>query len=235
MGRPAAWRSTNTARAVAVRCGTIRRLARASRPLTVITCWCMPRQQCKFRSGWLCNADQLTLMSTIGPKRATKTETNCGSSREIRGVRGHQAPSISCPSREARVTRTGLAGRAVAGTEGVVGSALTRGPARFIAQPFAFRDDLPARSRRPSNRVVRDLVRGQRNGSPPLRYATCSNYWPRRYLPLRVGGNRVWHWSSAGPRQVLSRSSAGHRAGHRPTSCMLTLNVGIAKKDASAS
>ena len=85
MGRPAAWRSTNTARAVAVRCGTIRRLARASRPLTAITCWCMPRQQCRFKSGWLCNADQLTLMSTIGPNRATKTETNCGSSREIRG------------------------------------------------------------------------------------------------------------------------------------------------------
>jgi len=180
MGRPAAWRSTSTARAVAVRCGTIRRFTLASRPLTVITCWCIPRQQCKFRSGWLCNADQLTLISTIGPRRATRTETNCGSSREIRPVRGHHAPSISCPSREASVSRTGLAGRAPAGLEGFACSTLTSGPARFIGQPFAFRDDLPARvAPTKQSRCPRSRSRTTKRLSP-LRYATCGNSDPHR-------------------------------------------------------
>jgi hypothetical protein len=173
MGRRAARRKTITARAVPVRCGTIRSFARASRPLSVITCWCIPLHPSQFRSGGRCNDDQLTLMSMIRPRRTSKTETNSGNSREICPVRGHHAPSISSPSREASVSRTGLAGRRV--TTGLimpgVGSAAevavpaqrcsnkstmtsvigfcwgatvpSSGSARFMGQPFAVRSDRP--------------------------------------------------------------------------------------------
>jgi len=113
MGRPAARRNTSIARAAVVRCGTIRRFARALRPPTVMTRWCRARQPSQFRSGAHCNGDQLTLISRIWPNRTSKTETNSGSSREISPVRGHHAPSISFPSRDARVSRTGLARRRV--------------------------------------------------------------------------------------------------------------------------
>ena len=107
-GRPAARRKTITARAVPVRCGTIRSFARASRPPTVITRGRIPCQQSQFRSGWRCKDDQLTLMSMTWPKRTSKTETNSVSSCEISPVRGHHAPSILFPSRDARVSRTRL-------------------------------------------------------------------------------------------------------------------------------
>ena len=113
IGRPAAWRKTIVARATPVRCGTIRRFALALRPPTVITRWCRARQPRQFRSGGHCNDDQLTLMSKIWPNRTSKTEINSGSSREISPVRGHHAPSISLPSSDASVSRTGLARRRV--------------------------------------------------------------------------------------------------------------------------
>jgi hypothetical protein len=111
IGRPAAWRKTIIARAAPVRCGTIRRFALALRPPTIITRWCRSRQPGQFRSGGDCSDDQLTLMSKIWPSRTSKTEINSGSSREISPVRGHHAPSISLPSRDARVSRIGLARR----------------------------------------------------------------------------------------------------------------------------
>jgi hypothetical protein len=173
MGRRAARRKTIIARAAPVRCGTIRSFARASRPLSVITCWCIPRHPSQFRSGGRCNDDQLTLMSMIEPRRTSKTETNSGSSREICPVRGHHAPSISSPSREARVSRSGLARRRVAAglimrgvgsaaevvvpsqrcsNESTMTSVIgfcwgatvpSNGSTRFIGQPFAVRSDRP--------------------------------------------------------------------------------------------
>ncbi len=110
-GRPAAWRNTIIASAVPVRCGTISRVARASQPPTVITCGCIPCHQSQFRSCWRCNEDQLTSMSPIRPNRASNTDTNSVSSGAIIPVRGHHAPSILFPSLDAKVSRTGPAGR----------------------------------------------------------------------------------------------------------------------------
>jgi hypothetical protein len=78
------------------------------------------------------------------------------------------------------VSRTGLAGRAPAGLEGFACSTLTSGPARFIGQPFAFRDDLPARvAPTKQSRCPRSRSRTTKRLSP-LRYATCGNSDPHR-------------------------------------------------------
>lgn len=111
MARPAARRSTITARAVLVPCGTIRRVARPLRPLIVITCWCLASQPKASIFGGPCDDDQLSPTSMISPKRVPRTERSSGSSRAICAVRGHHAPSMSRPSRDARVSRTGLTGR----------------------------------------------------------------------------------------------------------------------------
>ena len=80
------------------------------RPLIVITCGCLAFPPYESIFGGLCDDDQLTPTSVISPKRVPRTAMSSGSSRAIRAVRGHHAPSISCPSRDARVTRTGLPG-----------------------------------------------------------------------------------------------------------------------------
>jgi hypothetical protein len=115
----------------------------------------------------------LTSISLIRPKRASKTETNSVSSREIIPVRGHHAPSILFPSRDARVSRTGLAWRRgpaalIAHVDGSVPEAVVHlclcspesaitsiaefcweamtpigAPARFMRQPFAVRSINP--------------------------------------------------------------------------------------------
>jgi hypothetical protein len=76
-----------------------------------MTCGRMPCHPSQLRSGWRCNDDQLRSMSTTWPKRESRTDINSASSREISSVRGHQAPSILSPSRDARVSRSGLAAR----------------------------------------------------------------------------------------------------------------------------
>ena len=231
MGRPAARRNSSTARAVPVSCGTISKFARAMRPPSIITCWCIPRQPPQLRSGWRCNDDQLTLISVTGPKRTSKIETNSGSSREISPVRGHHAPSISFPSRDARVSRTGLSGRRAPATEVVVpwhrcsneptitsiigfcwdATATPIGSARLMKQPFTVRKRSARESGRRRNRIARDLVREMTSE------ATADNETARCRRYATICSDAARPTAAPGSRPARPDASTSRRACALPT------------------
>ena len=85
------------------------KVARASRPPTVMTCGCIPRQQSQFTSGWRCNDDQLTLMSMTWPKTDVQNRDQLSQfSRDQPGTGPPRSIDL-VPEPDARVSRTGLA------------------------------------------------------------------------------------------------------------------------------